>query len=147
MWICPHLSKISKNLVEMRIPTPPLSVSLYVICLHIFRLPWAHLPAAAENEAGQEPVRGRVRHRSGAADPRFPRGLCRGAGGGAEDRHVLPEAAWICLLGPELCLLVFRQRREECGLHAAGPGGDQDFRYGRGTESEATVKKWNVVRV
>lgn len=96
------------------------------VCRHS----WAHLPAASEDEAGQEPIRGGVRHRPGAADARLPRRLGGGAGGGAEDRHVLAEAPRLRLLRSQLGVLEPRRRGEKHGSHAAGPGGDQDSRYG-----------------
>lgn len=120
----------------------PLFLMLMILirsCCHMVssnfalpRFPWAHLPPAPEDEAGQKPLCGRVRHRPGTPDPRFSRRRCCCAGGRAEDRHVLAEAARIRLLSPQLRLLVFRQHGEEYGVHAAGPGGDQDIRYGGG---------------
>lgn len=95
-----------------------------------YRHAWAHLPAAAEDEAGQESVRGCVRHRPGAADTRSPRGLGRSAGGGVEDRHLLFKASWICLLCSELSVLEPWRCGEKHGLYAAGPGSYQDSRYG-----------------
>lgn len=49
---------------------------------------------------------------------------------------MLAEAARLGVLGPELGLLVPGEHGEERRLHAAGPGGDQDPRYGAAGRSE-----------
>ncbi|TKS78955.1 Tetratricopeptide repeat protein 28 [Collichthys lucidus] len=54
-------------------------------------------------------------------------GLCCGAGGRFEDRHVQPEATRLRLLSPQQRPLVPGQHREEHWLHAAGLGGRQDL--------------------
>lgn len=100
-----------------------------VICVHpLRRIPGADLPAAAEDEAGQESVCGGVCDWSGAADRLPSRRVCGGPGGGAEDRHLQPQAARLCFLGPQQRLLVIGQHGEEHRLHATRPGGGQNFR-------------------
>jgi hypothetical protein len=61
------------------------------------RLSRTHLPAAAEDEAGQESVCGGVCDWSGAADRWLPRRLSGGPGGGAKDRHMLSEGKAVCV--------------------------------------------------
>lgn len=92
------------------------------------RIPGAHIPAAAEDEAGQEPLCGGVCDWSGASDRLPSRRLGGGPGGGTEDRHLQPQTARLCLLGPQQRLLVIGQHGEEHRLHAAGPGGGQNLR-------------------
>lgn len=92
------------------------------------RIPGAHVPAAAEDEAGQEPVCGGVSDRARASDRLSSRGLSGGSGGGAEDRDLQPQTARLRVLGPQQRLLVPGKHGEEHRIHAAGPGGGQNFR-------------------
>lgn len=94
----------------------------------LLRVPRANVPAAAEDEAGQEPLRGGLRDWTGAADSWPSRCLCRGSGSGLENWHLQLETEGLRLLCPEQCLLVSGQCREKLGLHAAGLGRGQDLR-------------------
>lgn len=137
---------MGKHVTQLLQSAPDIVVSHHVntrLCFTIFwslflitvllmsflhRVSRAHLSAAAKDEAGQKSLCGGVCDWPGAADSKPPHGLCCGAGGRFEDRHMQPQATRLRLLGPQQRPLVPGQHREEHWLHAAGLGGGQDFR-------------------
>lgn len=106
--------------------------SLFLIFVFLMsslhRVSRAHLSAAAKDEAGQKSLCGGVCDWPGAADSRPPHGLCCGAGGRFEDRHMQPQAPRLRLLGPQQRPLVPGQHGEEHRLHAARLRSGQDLR-------------------
>lgn len=67
--------------------------------------PGAHVPPAADDEIGQEPLRHHLRHRSGAAGGGALRGRRRGARVGPQNWHLLPQTPRLRLLRSLLRLL------------------------------------------
>ena len=85
------------------------------------RQAWSDVRAAEADEAGQESVCDHLCDWPGAAGGRV---LCvggDGAGVGAEDRHVQPQAARLRLLRAQQRPLGARKRRQGRRLHAARP--------------------------
>ena len=72
----------------------------------------AHLQAAPDDEARQEPLRDHLRDRAGAAGPGQVHRRRHGAGVSSQDRDVLPQAQGLSLLRPLLCLLGPQQSRQ-----------------------------------
>lgn len=103
--------------------------NLHSLVFFFFRHPGAHLPAASENETGQESLCGRVCGWAGAPDSRPPWGLRGCLRSCPEDWHLQPQTERLCLLRPEQCTLVSWQHREEHWVHAARLGCSQDLRY------------------
>lgn len=102
---------------------------LHSLVFFLFRHPGAHLPAASENETGQESLCGRVCGWAGTPDSWPPRGLRGCLRSCSEDWHLQPQTERLCLLRPEQCTLVSWEHREEHWVHATRLGRSQDLRY------------------
>lgn len=127
--MCPQHVAWATDIVLEHNGNTATSLSLHPLVFFFFRHPGAHLPAASENETGQESLCGRVCGWAGTPDSRPPRGLRGCLGSCSEDWHLQPQTERLCLLRLEQCTLVSWEHREEHWVHAARLGCSQDLRY------------------